>query len=50
MNKRAFVKEDILSFVNEKKRKLFTRNILGVIKNDDWLNLFNIDVFICNVL
>ena len=42
VNKRAFVKEDILSFVNEKKNKISTRNILGVIKNDDWLNLFNI--------
>ena len=42
INKRAFVKEDILSFVNEKKNKISTRNILGVIKNDDWLNLFNI--------
>ena len=42
VNKRAFVKDDILSFVNEKKNKISTRNILGVIKNDDWLNLFNI--------
>jgi len=42
INKRAFVKEDILSFINEKKNKISTRNILGVIKNDDWLNLFNI--------
>ena len=42
VNKKAFVKEDILSFINEKKNKISTRNILGVIKNDDWLNLFNI--------
>ena len=42
INKRAFVKEDILTFVNDKKNKISTRNILGVIKNDDWLNLFNI--------
>ena len=42
INKRAFVKEDILSFINDKKNKISTRNILGVIKNDDWLNLFNI--------
>ena len=33
--KRAFVKEDIQSFINEKKNKISTRNILGVIKNDD---------------
>ena len=42
VNKRAFVKEDILSFIREIKSKISTRNILGVIKNDDWLNLFNI--------
>ena len=42
MNKRAFVKEDILTFINDKKNKISIRNILGVIKNDDWLNLFNI--------
>ena len=42
INKKAFVKEDILSFINEKKNKISTRNILGIIKNDDWLNLFNI--------
>ena len=42
INKKAFVKEDILSFINDKKNKISTRNILGVIKNDDWLNLFNI--------
>ena len=42
LNKRAFVKEDILDFINDKKNKISTRNILGVIKNDDWYNLFNI--------
>ena len=40
LNKRAFVKEDILDFINDKKNKISTRNILGVIKNDDWYNLF----------
>ena len=34
INKRAFVKEDILTFVNDKKNKISTRNILGVIKNN----------------
>ena len=42
INKRVFNKEDILTFINDKKNKISTRNILGVIKNDDWFNLFNI--------
>ncbi len=42
INKKVFNKEDILTFINDKKNKISTRNILGVIKNDDWFNLFNI--------
>lgn len=41
-NKEIFTKEKIFSFISNKDTKISTRNILGIIKNDDWLNLFNI--------
>lgn len=41
-NKRGLTKEDILTYLNTKKNKISVRNILGLIKSDDWLNLFNI--------
>ena len=42
INNKIYTKEEIISFINNNKMKVSTRNILGVIKNDDWLNLFNI--------
>ena len=42
INKEIFTKEKIFSFISNKETKISTRNILGIIKNDDWLNLFNI--------
>ena len=41
-NKEIFSKEKIFAFITNKDTKISTRNILGIIKNDDWLNLFNI--------
>ena len=42
INNEIFKKDKILSFIHNNKMKISTRNILGIIKNDDWLNLFNI--------
>lgn len=41
-DKEILSSEKILSFLNQTELKISTRNILGVIKTDDWLNLFNI--------
>ena len=41
-NKTVFTPDKITTFINNKVLKISTRNILGVIKNDDWLNAFNI--------
>ncbi len=42
INNEIYSKEKILSFIHNNTMKISTRNILGIIKNDDWLNLFNI--------
>ena len=42
INNEIYTKEQILNFIKNDKMKVSTRNILGIIKNDDWLNLFNI--------
>ena len=41
-NNIIFTPNKISTFINNKSPKISTRNILGVIKNDDWLNAFNI--------
>lgn len=48
-NKVILTTDKISSFITNKTLKISTRNILGVIKNDDWLNLFNIGniMFLC---
>ena len=44
--------EKIKELISNKENKISNRNVLGIIKNDDWLNLFNIGniMYLCGML